>query len=1405
MTQRPRLLTIFILFLATAAASAQLPLPIFDGRSLTGWLHEDSHWMIEDGAITGIIPEGEKLERNLFLFYDGEIHDFELDLEYRITGHASANSGIQFRSQITPDGGAHGYQADLDQGAVWLGRIYDEHGRGLIAERGAQTTIGPAGTRASIPRNDPKWVQSLAKIDDWNRYTVRAVGPRMETSVNGQRTNVLIDNELGQHDFSGSLGFQLHSGQGPVKVQFRNVMLTDLGKTAPPPTAPAPSPKPAGRDGIEPAAPDGLPLNLGFENGNLDGWTATGNAWEKMPVKGDTVTPRRAGQASDHAGEYWAGSFERTHSDAATGTLTSAPFNVTHPRASFLVGGGPHRETRVEIVLAGSGEVIHTVSGRMKENLAPSPVDLSAHLGKNIRIKIIDESSGPWGHINYDDFRFHDELPEILAAAAQPSRVQTNPILQHLKKNPAAPAPSTPALANIANTWLPEGFEAHLIAAEPDVRQPIAITTDERGRLWVAEAFSYPQRQPESEGTDRITIFADEDGDGTFETRKVFTDNLNLVSGLEVGFGGVWVGAAPHLLFIPDKDGDDVPDGDPEILLDGWGYQDTHETINSFTWGPDGWLYGNEGVFNSSLVGKPGMPDADRISVNAAVWRYHPTRREFRIFARGGSNQWGLDFDRHGEAFMTHCRSRWGGGPTTHVILNGHYWNQANARHAPFISRDEPPHAPRLQNFLRASARYGHGEGGAGKSGSRALYGGHSHAGTMIYQGLNWPAPYRDGLFTHNLHGHQINHQRNIPLGSGFETVHAGQDFAFVEAPDYVAVDLVANHDGAVYIIDWADIQHCHSPHMERWDRSNGRINRIVYSDTYKPAKVDLGKLDDSLLARLVTDENEWSSRTARRLLQERAASRTLDRRTVLDFLEKTVRENAEAAPALRALWTLHVTGGLSPEIMAFALDHDHPRVRAWAVRIATEEGSAPNDLTGKFLAMARTDPSPVVRLALASYLPDAPAEQAWPLANALAAHGGDNDDANLPNMTYFGIAPRFAGDLDRAFNFAADTAQPNVRDFAHWLLARNEAALPRVVALLEPLDGPRLRHEVATLRFSLDGGTNLAMPASWPAAAKRLYSHADTAIRADARHIGAIFSDEIILAELRATLGDGAAPLPKRRHAIAALARIADRAALPAFLSLLGEPACRADLIPLLARYDDPSIAPALIAILPDLPPKQLAAAVNTLTARASNAVPFLEAISSGAIEKSHLTAFHVRQLRNLGDPAVQELAAGIFGTVRETAADKEALIASISKSFLEAPLWAYSADAGRAVFDAACASCHAVNGVGGKFGPDLGGSGSNGLDYFLEGIIDPNAVVGSDFQLTLVTRKDGTVVAGTVQDESEAALSLRTLTDTQKIPLADVAKREQLEISLMPEGLLAALTGRQQIELLKYLMSLR
>ncbi len=163
---------------------------------------------------------------------------------------------------------------------------------------------------------------------------------------------------------------------------------------------------------IQPTTNDGKPLNLDFEDGTLKDWTATGNAFEGQPVRGDAVAKRRKDSHRAHQGEYWIGAFE-INADDAIGTLTSVPFKVTHPWASFLVGGGHWQQTRVELVSTADNKVFFTARGHDSETLQPVVVDLQKHAGKEIFIRVVDEKTGAWGHINFDDFVFYDHRPQF--------------------------------------------------------------------------------------------------------------------------------------------------------------------------------------------------------------------------------------------------------------------------------------------------------------------------------------------------------------------------------------------------------------------------------------------------------------------------------------------------------------------------------------------------------------------------------------------------------------------------------------------------------------------------------------------------------------------------------------------------------------------------------------------------------------------------------------------------------------------------------------------------------------------------------------------------------------------------------------------------------------------------------
>ncbi|HEY3899520.1 MAG TPA: PVC-type heme-binding CxxCH protein [Chthoniobacter sp.] len=1400
---------------------------LFDGKTLDGWESPAPElWRVQDNCLTG--GDGKiKIPYNDFLCTKASYSNFILHLKIKLTGDPKTgfiNSGIQIRTRRNPTGHeVCGYQCDYGEPS-WYASIYDEGRRNKLMMKSNMDTL-----------------RSVIHLWDWNDYVMKADGPRIQTWINGVQG---VDYVEAEHDIAsdGIIGIQLHGG-GNTVVQVKDIFIEELPPTPNAPTweslggvdgqraklkpgtptgattAPSTSSATAGLVlapgviSIEPLGQDGKALNLGFETGTLKDWTAEGNAWEGQPVKGDAIIKRHRGQ-SNHVGDYWVGGYEKL-GDKGTGRLTSASFEVTHPWASFLIGGGKDpKQTRVEIVEESTGKVIHTASGFDVENMRREVVDLRAYAGKRIFIRLVDESTAGWGHVNFDDFVFHDKEPPLVAATVakgtaavaggaedRATRQKESPVLRQLQPNPAKPTAVANAAAQsvVAGMMLTPGFQAQLVAAEPEVRQPIAFAIDERGRLWVAEAYSYPNKQPEGQGKDRILIFEDVDGDGTFKKRTVFYEGLNLVSGIEVGFGGVWIGAAPELIFIP-KDANDHA-GKPQVLLDGFGYQDTHETINSFCWGPDGWLYGNQGVFNHALIGKPGTPENERTELRSGVWRYHPIRHQFEIFAHGGSNQWGLDYNSNGHLFMTHCRSFWGGGGTTYVIRNGHFWNQANAHYAPFISNSAPDFAPQLKNFLPAASKYDDGEGGAGKPGSGAIYGGHAHAGTMVYLGDNWPDSYRDHLFTNNLFGHQMNHQVNIRRGSAYETFPEGFDLLCAPAPDYMAVDLQTGPDGAVYVIDWCDLQHCHNPDPTKWDRTNGRIYRISWAQTYHPVKVDLGLKTDLELAQLHTHHNDWYSRQARGLLQERAAQRPIDPQAIAALQQQAA--GTEVAQVLRALFTLHVIGALDSAQLTKFTQNPSDIVRSWAVQLATEKTRRPLLGPDVLLHLAKEDPSPTVRLALASALPTLGTPLIWDLATALASHAEDKDDRFLPKMIWTGLAPVVAHDYLRALALADHTALPSLADSIRWFVGREPRGRDLLVFQLASQPEDVAARSLRIFAFAMKDEASSPKPAPWPAAYARFAKSSNPAVVHDADQLAALFGDKEVLAKMRGILADETRPQAERQSAFDLLKRANDPEATPVFARLLDAPAFRAAVIPLLSRSTDPATAQALIQRFEKFDPSERNAALGTLTSRKALAMPLLQAVQNGVFDRKYLSALQVRQLRDLHDAEVDRLADQTLGKVNESSAAMKETIARLEKVYAAAPLWAFNAESGHQTFNQVCAVCHALNGVGGKLGPDLAESWRNGVNYFVENIVDPNAVVGENYQLHVITKKDGSVVSGILDQETNTAITLRTVTEPIIVAKADVKEHQKLAQSMMPPGLLEALPEPKVIELLKFLTS--
>ncbi len=1136
-------------------------------------------------------------------------------------------------------------------------------------------------------------------------------------------------------------------------------------------------------EGEKPKSIEGTLLNLDFELGNLNDWKAAGNAFEGQPVKGDSVNARRTDMASNHDGEFWIGSFEK-YGDGRTGTLTSSPFVVSQPWVSFLTNGGSHDETRVELIRKDNGKVVYQIKGTNSETMRRVVVDLRSHVGKEIMIRVVDEHRGGWGHINFDHFRLHAKAP----AEVTPSQVVLTP-----DGYPYAGLDGQQAATAMK---LPEGFSVTVGASEPDVKQPIAMTIDDQGRVWIVEAYEYPTRAKGDTGRDRILIFEDTDGNGTLDHRKVFYEGLNLVSGLEVGFGGVWVGAAPYLMFIPDKNGDDIPDAEPEILLDGWGYEDTHETLNAFTWGPDGWLYGCHGVFTHSKVGKPGTADAERTPLNCAVWRYHPTRHEFDVFAHGTSNPWGVDFNDHGQAFITACVIP----HLYHIIQGARYQRQGGQHFNRHTYRDIVTIADHL-HYIGATPH-------SGNKKSDSAGGGHAHAGAMIYLGDRWPEKYRNQIFMNNIHGQRLNVDILNPEGSGYVGSH-GPDFLLTGDEASQILNLRYGPDGNAWMIDWYDMQACHHHENGLHDRTNGRIYKINFGDdSFSKPKTNLATASDQELAQMVLAKNDWYVRHGRRLLQERSQLRSIEA-SALASLRKIAMTHTDDTRRLRAMWALHVIGDLDLELTNKLLVDESPYVRGWAVQLVMESsnGNPSSELVEKLAKLAKSDASPIVRLYLASAAQLLPLESRWGLLASLANHSVDSNDHNLPLMYWYAAEPLADVDPARALAFAMSVGEniPLLREF---MLRRigssgSETSLDVLVKGISKADSSSLKLTyLKAIRSALKGQRKVKPPASWQGVSKQLMNSSQPRVRLQAIALGLTFGDEGALNVMRSKITDAGTPVENRLVALQSLLDANDTGLVPTLTGLLkSESTLREAAIRGLAQFDDQNVARSLLATYPSFTSEQKRMALGTLCSRVASGNALLKAIESKQIAGTELTADLVRQLKFLKNKEIDELLESVWGTARESAADKLAMIAEF-KALVESDEYPNpDAELGRAVFSQTCMKCHELYGVGYKIGPDLTGSNRSNLDYLLSNVVDPSAVMANEYRSTMLLTDDGRLVSGLVKSEDKNAITIQTSDALVTIPLGEIEDRNQSNKSMMPDDQLKQFSPHQVRSLIAYL----
>jgi putative membrane-bound dehydrogenase-like protein len=1004
---------------------------------------------------------------------------------------------------------------------------------------------------------------------------------------------------------------------------------------------------------------------------------------------------------------------------------------------------------------------------------------------------------------------------------------------------------------------VPEGYEVRCFAHEPMVQNPVAMTWDHRGRLWVVEAYEYPNGSPhpapfggeakddqyhpvpaiclpkseiknqKSEiPRDRVIILEDTDNDGEADKRTVFVAGLNLASAILCGDDGIYIGQQPHLIHFRDADGDDKPDA-WRVVLTGFGREDTHELVNSFTWGPDGWLYMTHGVFTNSKVRRPGQPESEGFKFDAGIGRARPMRSdagtlarkegqagvpasppwEFEVFADGTSNPWGCDYDAAGNFFLSACVI----DHFFHMAPGGIYVRQGGAPENPY-AYEQLPSIVKHKHF-------------------RAAY-----AGVQIYQGGRYPADTHGHAFIGNIHDNAIHEEVLTPVGATFKC-EPRRDFLRANDGWFRPVSTQTGPDGFLWIMDWCDKYPCYQnakANPEGVDRQYGRIWRVCYGETQpKPAEVsqeitrggiefpmfanhrspsrwsqalDLKKLPTTDLVKTLEHPNNWMRRMARRMLIEQHAEGTRD------TLLKIAKSDASASVRLEAIWTLSAINPQDYRAIEWLAKNDpNPALKAWAARLFGEGGHVGHYWLDELAENA--DPS--VRLAVSIALRQKrevhlTSDRARPsldsmgrsnsptiLETKLLMAGVNPDDKVLPLAIWMAIEPVWADIAKPWLDWLAGiapTTQPLSRVLSHKAMRRLcdtrkaenldlavefcDKIAAHDILLAHALDGLVKGQEGGVIKPAKDVSASLA---KW-----RASSNAD--VRKQAFTLAVLWGDEEAITSLAAVLTTAKAPSKEVIEALQRLRGVKTPVFRQSLLQLLRDglgahgPEVAVVAIRAASELGGDEFIPALVQQAAAKDFNARLASIEALSSRETWTKALLYAIAEKKVSASGFPAPVRRALATSKDKGIRDLAFQVLGAWQDSSDDVKSLIAQKKQACLTGEPDLAN---GKLMFTATCMICHEFHGGGQKVGPDLIGSGRSNLDALLANVIDPNQIIGNGYENISVSTKDGRTLAGRIVEDTPGHVKLLGAGGAAQIVSRDqIATLTNTKQSLMPMG---------------------
>ncbi|MEZ6089414.1 MAG: c-type cytochrome [Pirellulaceae bacterium] len=1005
---------------------------------------------------------------------------------------------------------------------------------------------------------------------------------------------------------------------------------------------------------------------------------------------------------------------------------------------------------------------------------------------------------GQWEFAMGDDVQWSKlSAREEIADAATFSELQDAAEVEASLKN----LDDDPGAQSVASTLKmlshPDDIALDVVVSEPNIGQPLSIKWDSRGRMWVMQYRQYPtiaglkmisrdkflrsvyDKVPPPPphhfvGADKISIHEDTDGDGVYDKHKSFVEGLNLATSMAIGRGGVFVLNPPYLLFYPDADGDDLPDGDPEVLLEGFGVEDSHSVANSLRWGPDGWLYSTQGSTVTGQVKRPGSADEPIHSLGQLVWRYHPETARYEIFAEGGGNSFGVEFDSQGRLFSGHN----GGDTRGFHYVQGGYYQKGFGKHGSLSN-------PNAFGYFAPMAH-----------GPVARF---THT-FVIYEGNGLPDKYQGKLFGCGPLQSHVVYSELTPDRSSFQTKDLG--FALESEDKWVRpVDIQAGPDGGLYVVDMYEQRIDHASHYQgRIDRDSGRVYRLRSQDAEAFTLSDLSETKTSELIELLKHPNKWHRQTALRILGDRKEAAALPQL-------KEMLAASTGLDALNALWAIHLSGGFDEPFASQALSHEEPLVREWAIRLLGDRKVVSDAIAGRLQSLAGMEADLHVRSQLAASARRLPSEQALPIVARLLSRDQDQDDIHIPLLLWWAIEAKSRTEPDHVVAmFDDDELWTHAIVEKHILerLMRRFASsgkredLVRCAALLDQAPAEQHRDRLlAGFEQAFEGRSLSGLPDVLLASLAKS-GGGSLALRlrqgnADARREAL---DQIVDPKLKPQ---------QRAELVRIFGDIVDEAALPKLLKLAtdeSDQTVRNAALTTLQSYKDPSIGKTIVAQFNSYSPSARDVALATLAARGSWSQQLLQAVSDKQIDASAIEASVLRKMLLHQDPQIDKMIESIWGEV--SGASTANMVAEMERISGLLDRGSGNPYEGKVLYMEHCGKCHRLFEEGGQIGPELTAFKRDDVRQLLVNVINPNLEIREGYENMMLLTLDGRAINGFVEDQDNQVVVIkgaegqRTVVEKENIDLMQASKN-----SLMPEGLVSKLSEQQLRDLFAYLRS--